>query len=111
MFCTRWNKPRTRKKKHDIRFAVRLNELLKPKGITVVAPDEINGPKWWVCICSCGREFHASGFDLLVGRNCGSDKHNTEGRMGLTAVARPGERSNEEKQTLPAPAESDDVHR
>ena len=67
---------------NDPRDALMLGRTIKTTGITVLRKDSSKGSDWWVCRCSCGREFVAHGWNVRHGRtrNCGSDEHKVQPR-------------------------------
>jgi len=80
--CPVVNTPRSaRRKRHarqpDARDARMIGRTIKTTGISVLRSDASRGSDWWVCRCSCGREFVAHGWGIRHGhtRDCGSDEH------------------------------------
>jgi ribonuclease HI len=58
---------------NDPRDALMLGRTIKTTRITVLRAEPSKGQDWWLCRCSCGREFVAHGWDVRHGRtrNCG----------------------------------------
>ena len=71
-----------------------LGKTNKTTGITVLRAEPSKGKDWWVCRCSCGREFVAHGWNLRHGRtrNCGSDEHTAQPKpiLKINMACEPG---------------------
>ena len=71
---------KARKHKPDARDALMIGRTIKTTGITVLRADPSKGSDWWVCRCSCGREFLTHGWGVRHGRtrNCGGLDHEVQ---------------------------------
>jgi ribonuclease HI len=68
------------RKRQDPRDALMIGRTIKSTRITVLRADLSKGADWWICRCSCGREFVARGWDVRHGRtrHCGGPDHETQ---------------------------------
>ncbi len=83
---------KARKHKPDGRDALMIGRTIKTTGITVLRADLSNGADWWVCRCSCGREFLAHGWSVRHGRtrHCGAPDHEMQHQNHpVTAITMP----------------------
>jgi ribonuclease HI len=79
--------------RQDPRDALMIGRTIKSTGITVLRADPSRGADWWICRCSCGREFVAHGWNVRHGRtrNCGSEEHRVQpNQHPVTVLAMPG---------------------
>jgi ribonuclease HI len=74
--------------RQDPRDALMIGRTIKSTRITVLRGEPSKGGDWWICRCSCGREFVAHGWNIRHGhtRNCGSDEHDVQSREHQVAV-------------------------
>jgi ribonuclease HI len=65
------------RKGQDPRDALMIGRTIKTTRITVLSADPSRGADWWLCRCSCGREFVAHGWGVRHGRtrHCGGPDH------------------------------------
>ena len=77
----------------DPRDKSMLGRTVKTTGITVLRA-AAKGSDWWVCKCSCSREFTAHGWNVRHGRarNCGSDEHTAQHKplLNIAMACEPG---------------------
>jgi ribonuclease HI len=68
---------RKMRKGKDPRDALMIGRTIKTTRITVLRADPSRGADWWLCRCSCSREFVAHGWGVRHGRtrHCGGPDH------------------------------------
>jgi ribonuclease HI len=68
------------RKGQDPRDALMIGRTIKSTRITVLRADPSRGADWWICRCSCGREFVAHGWNVRHGRtrHCGYPHHEVQ---------------------------------